>query len=134
MRQGHKKKQLMINQLSFLVTALQQPHNTQSINIPRKIIASHGLSTRKADLLHFRQPGFALHEHDRNGHKTGRSSIPGTKPDKNHGGRPAGGFQSGLPKRPGSKRINCCLQTSSQKSIFTLPLTYPGYNPGLHIY
>lgn len=91
-----------------------------------------GTGDKLAQYKHYR---LALdHEHDRNGHKTGRSSIPGTKPDKNHGGRPAGGFQSGLPKRPGFKRINCCLQTSSQKSIFTLPLTYPGYNPGLHIY
>lgn len=55
---GAQKKQLMINQLSFLVTALQQPHNTQSINIPRKIIASHGLSTRKADLPHRRTTRF----------------------------------------------------------------------------
>jgi hypothetical protein len=48
-------------------------------------------------------------QHATNGPQTGRGSIPDTKPDKNHGGRPVGGFQSGLPKRPGSERINRCL-------------------------
>ena len=48
-------------------------------------------------------------QHATNGPQTGRGSIPGTKPDKNHGRMPVGGFQSGLPKRPGSEHINRCL-------------------------
>ena len=48
-------------------------------------------------------------QHATNGPQTGRGSIPGTKPDKNHGIMPVGGFQSGLPKRPGSEHINRCL-------------------------